>query len=242
MMKKSLVKMRVCLGFDCNPRLDVITYEDEVTEDGRAYQSTRGIRNEKTLVGIGLPWLKYDSLSKEPYWDAYVILESTATEEERSKVVAGLYESAIGAMRKGVDEFNGRFGSIAVPSLPDISKMLSDKLNGASGISAGGIVVPVEKFKSLIAENVKSSGLELASTHGFGAEKWNEFYERTLTPDILTVLMKGLPVLKINGDGIAFQTEEMYRQALVAVAGKVTSDVFARFVEEQTSALKPSEA
>lgn len=241
-MKKSLVKMRVCLGFDCNPRLDVLTYEDEVTEDGRAYQSTRGTRNEKTLVGIGQSWLKYDSLSKEPYWDAYVILESTATEEERSKAVAGLYENAIGAMMKGVDEFNGRFGSIAVPSLPDISKMLSDKLNGDSGISNGGIVVPVEMFKSLIAENVKSSGRELASSHGFGAEKWAEFYERTLTPDILTVLMKGLPVLKINGDGIAFQTKDMYQQALVAVAGKVTSDVFARFVEEQASASKQSEA
>lgn len=239
-MKKSLVKMRVCLGFDCNPRLDVITYEDEVTEDGRAYQSTRGTRNEKTLVSIGQPWLKYDSSSKEPYWDAYVILESTATEKERSKAVAGLYESAIGAMRKGVDEFNGRFGSIAVPSLPDIAKMLSDKLNGTSGIPAGGIVVPVEKFKNLIAENVKSSGLELASTHGYNVEQWNEFYGRTLTPDILSILMKGLPVLKINGDGIAFQTRDMYQQALVAVAGKVTSDVFARFVEEQASASKPS--
>ena len=239
-MKKSLVKMRVCLGFDCSPRLDVITYEDEVTEDGRAYQSTRGIRNEKTLVGIGQSWLKYDSLSKEPYWDAYVILESTATEEERSKAVAGLYESAIGAMRKGVDEFNGRFGGIAVPSLPDIAKMLSDKLNGASGVSAGGIVIPVEKFKSLIAENVKSSGRELASAPGYDAEKWDEFYGRTLTPDILTILMRGLPVLKINGDGIAFQTRDMCQQALAAVTGKVTSDVFARFVEEQSSASKPS--
>ena len=241
-MKKGLVKMRVCLGFDCNPRLDVIAYEDEVTEDGRVYQSTRGIRNEKALVGIGQSWLKYDSLSKEPYWDAYVILESTATEEERSKAVAGLYDSAIGAMKKGLDELNGRFGSIAVPSLPDIAKMLSDKLNGASGIPAGGIVVPVEKFKNLIAENVKSSGLELASAHGFGAEKWIEFYGRTLTPDILSILMKGLPVLKINGDGITFQTTDMYQQALVAVAGKVTSDVFARFVEEQASDSRPSEA
>ena len=241
-MKKSLVKMRVCLGFDCNPRLDVITYEDEVTEDGRAYQSTRGIRNEKTLVGIGQSWLKYDSLSKEPYWDAYVILESTATEEERSKAVAGLYDSAIGAMKKGLDELNGRFGSIAVPSLPDIAKMLSDKLNGASGVSAGGIVIPVEKFKSLIAENVKSSGREFASKYGLDSEKWDEFYGRTMTPDILSILMKGLPVLKINGDGIAFQTMGMYKQALDAVAGKVASDMFARFVEEQNSASKPSEA
>ena len=241
-MKKSLVKMRVCLGFDCNPRLDVITYEDEVTEDGRAYQSTRGIRNEKTLVGIGQSWLKYDSLSKEPYWDAYVILESTATEEERSKAVAGLYDSAIGAMKKGLDELNGRFGSIAVPSLPDIAKMLSDKLNGASGVSAGGIVIPVEKFKSLIAENVKSSGREFASKYGLDSEKWDEFYGRTMTPDILSILMKGLPVLKINGDGIAFQTMGMYKQALDAVAGKVASDMFARFVEERNSASKPSEA
>ena len=241
-MKKSLVKMRVCLGFDCNPRLDVIAYEDEVTEDERAYQSTRGIRNEKTLVGIGQPWLKYDSLSKEPYWDAYVILESRATEEERSKAVAGLYESAIEAMKKGIEELDGRFGSIVVPSLQDIAKMLSDKQDGASGIPEGGIVVPVEKFKNLIAENVKSSGLELASAHGFGAEKWIEFYGRTLTPDILSILMKGLPVLKINGDGIAFQTMDMYQKALVAVAGKVTSDVFARFVEEQASASRPSEA
>ena len=240
-MKKSLVKMRVCLGFDCNPRLDVITYEDEVTEDGRAYQSTRGIRNEKTLVGIGQSWLKYDSLSKEPYWDAYVILESTATEEERSKAVAGLYDSAIGAMKKGLDELNGRFGSIAVPSLPDIAKMLSDKLNGASGVSAGGIVIPVEKFKSLIAENVKSSGREFASKYGLDSEKWDEFYGRTMTPDILSILMKGLPVLKINGDGIAFQTMGMYKQALDAVAGKVASDMFARFVEERNSASKPSE-
>ena len=239
-MKKGLVKMRVCLGFDCNPRLDVIAYEDEVTEDGRVYQSTRGIRNEKALVGIGQSWLKYDSSSKEPYWDAYVILESTATEEERSKAVAGLYESAIRAMRKGVDEFNGRFGSIAVPSLPDIAKMLTDKLNGTSGIPASGIVVKVEKLKNLIAENVKSSGRELASAHGFGAEKWDEFYGRTMTPDILSILMKGLPVLKINGDGIAFQTRDMYQQALGAVAGKVTSDVFARFVEERNSVSKPS--
>ena len=241
-MKKSLVKMRVCLGFDCNPRLDVITYEDEVTEDGRAYQSTRGIRNEKTLVGIGQSWLKYDSSSREPYWDAYVILESTATEEERSKAVAGLYDSAIGAMKKGLDELNGRFGSIAVPSLPDIAKMLSDKLNGASGVSAGGIVVPVEKFKSLIAENVKSSGREFASKYGLDSEKWDEFYGRTMTPDILSILMKGLHVLKINGDGIAFQTMGMYKQALDAVAGKVASDMFARFVEERNSASKPSEA
>ena len=241
-MKKSLVKMRVCLGFDCNPRLDVITYEDEVTEDGRAYQSTRGIRNEKALVGIGQSWLKYDSSSKEPYWDAYVILESTATEAERSKAVAGLYDSAIGAMKKGLDELNGRFGSIAVPSLPDIAKMLSDKLNGASGVSAGGIVVPVEKFKSLIAENVKSSGREFASKYGLDSEKWDEFYGRTMTPDILSILMKGLPVLKINGDGITFQTMGMYQQALVAVAGKVASDMFARFVEEHNSASKPSEA
>ena len=241
-MKKGLVKMRVCLGFDCNPRLDVIAYEDEVTEDRRVYQSTRGIRNEKTLVGIGQPWLKYDSLSKEPYWDAYVILESTATEEERSKAVAGLYDSAIGAMKKGLDELNGRFGSIAVPSLPDIAKMLSDKLNGASGVSAGGIVIPVEKFKSLIAENVKSSGREFASKYGLDSEKWDEFYGRTMTPDILSSLMKGLPVLKINGDGIAFQTMGMYKQALDAVAGKVASDMFARFVEERDSASKPSEA
>ena len=241
-MKKGLVKMRVCLGFDCNPRLDVIAYEDEVTEDGRVYQSTRGIRNEKTLVGIGHSWLKYDSLPKEPYCDAYVILESTATEEERSKAVAGLYDSAIGAMKKGLDELNGRFGSIAVPSLPDIAKMLSDKLNGASGVSAGGIVVPVEKFKSLIAENVKSSGREFASKYGLDSEKWDEFYGRTMTPDILSILMKGLHVLKINGDGIAFQTMGMYQQALDAVAGKVTSDMFARFVEERNSASKPSEA
>ena len=143
-------------------------------------------------------------------------------------------------MRTWVDEVNGTFGSIVVPSLPDIAKMLSDKLNGTSGIPAGGIVVPVEKFKNLIAENVKSSGLELASTHGYNVEQWNEFYGRTLTPDILSILMKGLPVLKINGDGIAFQTRDMYQQALVAVAGKVTSDVFARFVEERNSVSKPS--
>ena len=52
--------------------------------------------------------------------------------------------------------------------------------------------------------------------------------------------MRGLPVLKSNGDGIAFQTRDMCQQALAAVTGKVTSDVFARFVEEQASVSKPS--
>ena len=241
-MKKNLIKMRVCLGFDCNPRLDVISYEDEVTDDGKAYQSTRGVRNEKTMVSLGQPWLKFDNSSKEPYWDAYAIIDASASDGERGALAAKLYGEAMNMMKDGISEVQKRFATIAVPDAQVAASAVTDRLAGSSDTSRGGVVVAVEEFKKLIADNVKASGGDLASKQGIDVGKWNEFYDRTLTPEILTVLMKGLPVLKFTGNGISFQTQEMYEQALVAVAGKVTSDVFARFVEETANtANKPQE-
>ncbi len=241
-MKKSLIKMRVCLGFDCNPRLDVISYDDEVTDDGMAYQSTRGIRNEKTLVKLGQSWMRFDSSTKEPYWDSYVIVDASISESERAEIAMDLYENAINEMSRGVEEMTRRFKELKLPSQTEVENSIKAKLSGIGANGIAMVTVPVEDFKRLIGDNVKASGMELAKNHGFSVDKWNEFYDKTLTPDILTILMKGLPVLKFNGNGINFQTREMYEQALVAVSGKVTSDVFARFVEEMTSTAKNIEA
>lgn len=238
-MKKSLLKMRVCLGFDCNPRLDVISYDDEVTDNGMVYQSTRGVRSEKTLVKLGQQWMKFDSSSKEPYWDAYVILDASSTEQERGKAVVELYNSAIYGMKNGIGEMRAKFDSLKAPSITDAENAVNEKLSGADLKKVGGVVVSVDEFKRLVGESVKESGKELAKENGFAVEKWDKFCEQTLTPDILTILMKGLPVLKFTGNGISFQTQELYQQALTAVAGKVASDVFGRFYETMNKVATP---
>ena len=240
-MKKKLIKMRVCLGCSCQPRLDAITYEDEVTDDGMAYQSTRGIRNEKTKVKLGQCWMRYDD--NEAYWDSYVIIDASTPEVERGEVAMALYENAINEMGRGIDRLTEKFHGLKVPSLTEVENAIASKLAGVNQNGIPTVTVSVEEFKQIIADNVLASGRDLAKAQGFEVDKWNEFYGRTLTPDILTVLMKGLPVLKFSGDGISFQTEDLYHQALVAVSGKVTSDVFARFVEEQgNSIVKPASA
>ena len=236
-MKKNLIKMRVCLGYDCKPRLDVISYEDEVTDDGKAYQSTRGVRNERTLVEIGKIWMRFDNESKEPYWDAYMIVDAQTSEQERAEKAMQLYETAINAMSNGLDELNARFRNLVVPALTIVENEIKDKLTVGFG-SNGKYVVSVEDFKKLISNNVKTSGAGFAKDNGYDIAKWDEFFTKTLTPEILAVLMKGLPVLKFVGNGIEFQTNEMYKQALDAVSMKVTSDVFARFVEAMNSQAK----
>lgn len=230
--------MRVCLGFDCNPRLDIIRYDDDVAESGKAYQSTRGIRNGKTEVDFGQVWMRMDSTTNSPYWDAYAILDgSVATEKDIAEKAMELHEEAVNAMDEGLKEVAKRFKELNVPSLTDVERDVHVKLN-PSAAGNGKVFVQVEDFKRKISDAVKSSGLQLATSNNYSADEWNEFFDRTLTPDILTVLMKGLPVLKFSGNGIEFQTNDMYEQALLAVAGKVTSDVFARFVETKNNQAK----
>lgn len=230
-MKKNLIKMRVCLGFDCVPRLDIISYEDELSPSGKPYQSTKGVRNDKTEVDFGQSWMRFDNAAKTPYWDAYVILDaSKETEATIAEKASELHVDAINAMDKGLKEAQERFVKLLAPPVSSLEQEVHAKLHPTIANSAK-IVVSVEKFKELIGKSVKESGRKLAEQSEFGAEKWDGFYEQTLTPDILSILMKGLPVLKFVGDGIEFQTQEMYEQAVMAVSGKVTSDVFARFVE-----------
>lgn len=229
-MKKNLIKMRVCLGFGCNPRLDIISYEDEITQDGKVYQSSKGIRNEKTAVDFGQIWMKTDDLSNAPYWDAYVIVDANASEQERAEKAMQLYETAINAMSNGLNDLNARFKNLLVPNLTSIEKEIKDKLT-VGFASNGKYIVSIDEFKKIIGENVLSTGRKFATDNKYDAETWNKFYAETLTPEILSVLMKGLPVLKFVGDNIEFQSNEMYKQALDAVSMKVTSDVFARFVE-----------
>lgn len=238
MMKKKLIKMRVCLGFDCNPRLDIVSYEDEVAPDGRVYQSTKGIRNERTLVEFGQVWLKFDSASITPYWDAYVILDGDVSTDLSviAEKAMDLHEQAINAMEGGMKEAMKRYEALKVPSLTSVEEILREKLNAGVKSSDGRFIVPVEEFKKLIAENAGKSGRQMAENNGFDLDKWDKFYSDTLTPEILTILMKGLPVLKFTGDGIEFQTKDMYQQALGAVSMKVSSDVFARFVETMATA------
>ena len=241
-MKKSLIKMRVCLGFDCNPRLDVIAYEDDVTDDGRAYQTVSGVRNERTLIGVGQTWVRFDDATRTPHWNAYAIMDAESGADAIAGKAVELQRECTAMMKKGLASATDRLGALKELDEGTARAEIEAKLHGGSSGSAGEIVVKVEQFKKLIADNVKASGRGLADSKGFGTGKWEEFYGRTLTPDILTVLMKGLPVLKLSGDGIVFQTKEMYEQALAAVSGKVTSDVFARFVEEQKSTEKKEDA
>lgn len=232
-MKKNLVKMRVCLGFDCNPRVDVISYEDELSPEGKAYQSTRGVRNEKTLVDFGQTWLKMSDVSNTPYWDAYVIVDGdNASIESLAEKAKELQSLAMESMRKSLEDETARFNAIGMPDSVALQKVIAEKLNPQEASSSSArMLVPVAEFKSIISANVRASGKENADRMGFEPGKWEEFFEKTLTPEILSLLMKGLPVLKFVGDSIEFQSNEMYEQAVNAVSAKVAGDVFARFVE-----------
>ena len=238
-MKKKVIKMRVCLGFDCNPRLDIISYEDEVTPEGMVHQTTKGVRNEKTLVKFGQTWMRYDSASASPYWDAYAILDAEgATETSIASKAMELFGVARNETKKGLDEALERWNCMEIPDLEHFEKKVHEKMNAGVKSSDGRFIVPVDEFKRLIAENVQKTGRRMSEEHNLDVEKWDKFYSDTLTPEILSVLMKGLPVLKFTGDGIEFQTKDMYEQALGAVSMKVSSDVFARFVETIDSQAK----
>lgn len=229
-MKKNIIKMRVCVGFDCNPRMEAISYEDEVL-DGRVYQSTKGIRNEKTLVSLGTIWLKFDNASKTPFWDAYAIVDNdTATKESLDEIGRKLFETAIEAVKKSEKDFVERASKMVAPA--DIAGIIEGQLNGTC-ISNGEIyhVISVDEFKNAIRAFAKLKGTEMAEKLGKNTDDWDVFFEKTLTMEILDLLMKGLPVLKVVGENILFQSEEMKNNAISVVITKVTNDVFARFME-----------
>lgn len=230
-MKKRLLKMRVCIGFEFHPSLDVITYEDELSPDGKPYRSFHGPRNEKTLAEFGQPWMKFCSTTNEPYFDSYVILDAeNATEQEIAEKAAELYKLSLESMKNGLDDLMDRFGKFQIPSQEEILNAVREK-TGNSLPSSGKYVVPVEKFKELIRNNALEEGKKMAAGLGVDVQKWQEFYANTLTPDILSLLMKGLPVLKFSGDGIEFQNEGLFNNAINVVSKKVSGDVFARFME-----------
>lgn len=237
-MKKNLIKMRVCLGFECNPRLDIISYEDETTQDGRVYQSSKGIRNEQTAVGFGQIWMKTNDSSNAPYWDAYVILDKDAsTTEAIAEKAVELQRMAMEQMKHGFENAFAKFNEMKVPSVAEMVPQIGGKMNSNYYVGTG-ISIPVDEFKKTIGENVMKTGCKFATDNKYDVETWNKFYVETLTPEILTVLMKGLPVLKFVGDNIEFQSNEMYKQAVDAVSMKVASDVFARFVETMKNQAK----
>lgn len=233
-MKKNIIKMRVCVGFDCNPQLEAISYEDEVLEDGRVYQSTKGVRNEKTLVKMGAVWLKFDNASRTPFWDAYVIVDKdTTTRKSLDEIGRKLFETAIEAVKNSEKDFIERAGKMATPA--NIADIVEGKLSGASSVNGEEYhVISIDEFKKTIRESAKLQGAEMAEKLGKNPEDWASFFEKTLTMEILDLLIKGLPVLKVMGDNILFQTETMKNNAISVVITKVTNDVFARFMETHT--------
>lgn len=229
-MKKKLIKMRVCLGFDCYPRLDVVIYEDELFKDGRPYQSSKGVRNEKTVVDFGQIWVSSNSSDSEPYWDSYMILDGDTKPEDMQDMAKALYESSINAMKEDLTAIVDRVNEMQPPSPEEIAKEIASRT--ATGRTANGkYVIPVDKFKELIYQKSLEAGKEIANNVGADVAKWEEFYAKTLTPDVMSLLMKGLPVLKFTGNGIEFQTQEMFNQSIEVVIKKVSGDVFARFME-----------
>lgn len=233
-MKKNIIKMRVCVGFDCKPQLEAISYEDEVLDGGRVYQSTKGVRNEKTLVNLGTVWLKFDSASKTPFWDAYAIVDKdTSTKESLDEIGRKLFETTIEAVKKSEKDFVERASKMVAPA--DIAGIIEGQLNGTC-ISNGEIyhVISVDEFKNAIRAFAKLKGTEMAEKLGKNTDDWDVFFEKTLTMEILDLLMKGLPVLKVVGENILFQSEEMKNNAISVVITKVTNDVFARFMETHT--------
>ena len=138
--------------------------------------------------------------------------------------------------------YKGKFGTadaefsiqtvdgVKVPTMEEIMMNVENKTG--SGVKPNGkYIVPIEVFKNLVKDRALEMGSENAEKLGYPVLDWSKFFGETITPDILSLLMKGLPVLKFNGDGIEFQTKEMFDQALSIVAVKLSSDVFARFVE-----------
>lgn len=237
-MKKNLIKMRVCLGFGCNPRLDIISYEDEITKDGKVYQSSKGIRNEKTAIDFGQIWMKMDNSSNAPYWDAYVILDKdVATNETIAEKAVELQRMAMDQMKQGLENGLAQFNAMKLPSVAEMLIQVEGKMNSNYYMNTG-VSIPIEEFKKKIGENVLNTGRKFAVDNKYNVDMWNKFYSETLTPEVLSLLMKGLPVLKVVGDNIEFQSNEMYKQALDAVSMKVTSDVFARFVETMNNQAK----
>lgn len=230
-MKKKLIKIRVCLGLDCSPRLDIVSYEDEMAPDERPYQSSKCPRNDKWEVEFGQIWLESSTSSSEPYWDSYMILEAEGLDNAKiAEKAKELYESSINQMKKDVHSLLEAVDGVKVPTMEEIMTNVENKTG--SGVKPNGkYIVPIEVFKNLVKDRALEMGSENAEKLGYPVLDWSKFFGETITPDILSLLMKGLPVLKFNGDGIEFQTKEMFDQALSIVAVKLSSDVFARFVE-----------
>ena len=226
-MKKRLVKMRVCLGFDCNPRLDIISYDDELSPNGNPYQSSKGVRNEKTEIGFGQTWVSSSASAEEPYWDSYMILDGSVQEQELLEKAQGLYQSSIQRMTEDVEGILSNLKEMKAPSIDEIRKSVSKM----TGIQSGKYIVPIEKFKDFIYQNALDFGRGTAKDMDIPVEEWEGFFAKTLTRDILSTFMKGLPVLKFSGNGIEFQSKELFDQAVNVVTRKVGGDVFARFLE-----------
>ena len=224
-MKKNLTKIRVCLGFDCTPKVNAIRYDDEVFEGGKVYPVLNGNRSVKTLVSLGQTWLTCDDTSRTPFWNAYAIIDDPS-DSRYNDIVKKLFDEAKNAMLVSFKSFETKAGAMNAPE--NAAELVRNELNPSCS-SVNGI--SFTDFKKEIRNRSLALGTENAMKNGLDKDEWKKFFEDTLTDGIIDILMKGLPVLKKSGENFMFQTAEMKENALKAVSIKVSSDVFARFVE-----------
>ena len=232
-MKKKLVKMCVRLGFDAQPMLDVVSYEDELSPNGKPYESSTGVRNDKTEVGFGQVWFCSSCSAEEPYWDSYVILDaSEATDDRIAEAATKLYETSIAQFASDLSYMLGLAKDMKAPDKEEIIKAYKDKTS-IGRVSNGKYIIPVADFRTLITAKAAEEGRALASANGNDVSKWDEYFAGKFTPDIFSKYLHCLPILKLTGDGIEFQSETLYNNAVEVLSKKVASDVFMMFAESQ---------
>lgn len=92
-MKKEIVKIRVLCGIDGVPGYSYIRYEDEVPDEKRVWKATRR-HNDESIVEIGEIWTNLPIVSDDgaPCWNAYAILDASASKEEKEAKARELFE------------------------------------------------------------------------------------------------------------------------------------------------------
>lgn len=105
-MQKKLIKIRVVGYFNSDLFYDIISYEDEVPENGKAYKGTRR-HKEEDIVTIGVPWTQVSETVQDdgPMWSAYVILDGNTKKAECSLKTRELFEIVKALMIANMNKF-----------------------------------------------------------------------------------------------------------------------------------------
>ena len=92
-MKREVVKIRVLCGVNGVPDYGYIRYEDEVPDETHVWKATRR-HNDESVVEIGEIWTNLPIVSDDgaPCWNAYAILDASASREEKEAKARELFE------------------------------------------------------------------------------------------------------------------------------------------------------